>query len=210
MKTIMFFGDSNTWGYNPINARRYPFDVRFTGIVSEKLNDCRIIEEGLKGRTNALSDDLQADRNGLRSLPMLLCTHDPIDILVIMLGTNDVKRKFHNAPTEIANGLELLIQTAQMPLLWGGEKTPRILVVCPPGVTGNFKCSEMEGSFDLTSVEKSLQLHEAYQKIAVQYGCDYLNAMDYTGPGVSDGVHLEEEEHKKMAEALIIKLQTMI
>ena len=83
MKTIMFFGDSLTWGYDAVSTRRYSLKERYTGILSEKLKDCRIIEEGLKGRTNALDDPIEPGRNGYRALPMLLCSHDPIDVLVL-------------------------------------------------------------------------------------------------------------------------------
>ena len=92
MKTILFFGDSLTWGYNAVTTRRFPPKVRYTGIVSQNLPECRIIEEGLKGRTNALDDCLEPHRNGNKALPMVLCTHDPSDIFVIMLGTNEIGR----------------------------------------------------------------------------------------------------------------------
>lgn len=210
MKRIMFFGDSNTWGYVPVISERYSEDIRFTGILSKKMPDCRIIEEGLKGRTTAFDDSLMDDRNGLKALPMLLSTHDPLDIVVIMLGTNDVKRKFNLSAAEIAEGLERLVKTIQMPVSWGGKKIPEILIVCPPGVSADFENTDMEGQFDHSSVERSNQLPDQYRKIADQYNCQYLNAMDYTGPGMSDGVHLEIEEHQKLASALEIKLKEIL
>ena len=74
------FGDSLTWGYDAVSTRRFPPDVRFTGLISQRFPECRVIEEGLKGRTNALDDAIEPGRNGHQALPMLLCTHDPIDI----------------------------------------------------------------------------------------------------------------------------------
>ncbi len=202
MKTIMFFGDSLTWGYDAVSTRRYPPRERFTGILSEKLQNCKIIEEGLKGRTNALDDPIELGRNGYKALPMLLCTHDPIDIFVIMLGTNDVKRKFNNSAVEIAKALEMNIQMVQSPYFWGGIKAPEILVVCPPGVNENYIGDIMEGYFDETSIKISRELDREYQKIAETYKCWYLNAMDYTEPCKEDGVHLDREGHKKLAGAL--------
>jgi len=210
MKAIMFFGDSNTWGYHPVTTRRYPIEERFTGILSQKLPQCRIIEEGLKGRTNATDDNLEPDRNGLKALPMLLCTHDPIDILVIMLGTNDVKRRFQLSPAEIGEGLELLVKTTQTPHLWGGVEPPGILIVCPPGVTMDLSGSAMESFFDQSSVEKSCKLHAVFRNVAQQYGCKYLNSMEYTGPGAKDGVHLEADGHGKLADALYKVLVEML
>lgn len=210
MKTILFFGDSNTWGYHPATGRRYRGDSRFTGILSSMLPAYRVIEEGLKGRTNATDDSPVAYRNGLKALPMLLCTHDPIDILVIMLGTNDVKRRFQLSAAEIGEGLEALISTTLTPHLWGGAKVPQILIVCPPGVTMDLAGSAMEGYFDQSSVEKSRLLHPVFKNVAKQYHCHYLNSMEVTGPGTRDGVHLEKEGHKRLADALYQKLKEII
>ena len=211
MKTILFYGDSNTWGYNSLTDRRYPFEVRFTGILSERLRDqARVIEEGLKGRTHGLDDTLEEGRNGYKALPMILCSQDPVDIFVIMLGTNDVKRKFRNSAVEIGRALERNIQVVQTPWMWGGVQTPEILVVCPPGVTTDYMGSPMEGSFDEISVKVSGELDGEYRKIVKCYGCRYLNAGEYTGLGKTDGVHLDEEGHKKLAKALEEKLLEML
>ena len=210
MKTIVFFGDSNTWGYDSTTGKRFPHEVRFTGLLEQKLKKCRIIEEGMRGRTQAFDDSLMEGRNGRKELPMILCTHDPVDILVIMLGTNDVKSTFHNSAYEIGRALERNIQIAQAPLMWDGERTPKILVVCPPGVTEDFKGSEMEGHFDQRSVEVSKELDKEFRNMAGKYGCAYLNAMEYTGPGKEDGVHLDAKGHQKLADALEQKINEMI
>lgn len=210
MKTVMFFGDSLTWGYDAVSTRRYLSRERFTGILSAKLQNCTIIEEGLKGRTNALDDPIEPGRNGYKALPMLLCTHDPIDILVIMLGTNDVKCKFNNSAIEIAKALEMNIQMVQSPYFWGGTKIPEILVICPPGVTENYIGNVMEGYFDERSIKISKELDREYQKIAETYKCWYLNAMDYTEPCKEDGVHLDRAGHEKLAEALEKKMKKIL
>lgn len=208
MKTILFFGDSNTWGYHPVTTRRYSAEERFTGLLSTRLPECRIIEEGLKGRTIATDDEMGPLRNGRKALPMILCTHDPIDYLVIMLGTNDVKRRFGLSPGEIGEGLEQLIQIIKTPHLWGGSVVPEILIVCPANVSMDFIGSPMDVSFDHTSVEKSKALHDVYEELAKQNGCAYLNAMEYTKTGAVDGVHLEADGHLRLAEALYQKLSS--
>ena len=211
MKTIMFFGDSNTWGYDSATGRRYPEDVRFTGIIREKLKDCRIIEEGLKGRTNSLEDSQEEGKNGYKALPMLLCTHDPIDIFVIMLGTNDVKRAFNCSAFEIAKALERNVNLVQAPQFWDAVQAPRILIISPPGVTEDFRNDHnMSGNFDIRSVEISKELAEEYQRVARTHDCEFLNAMDYTGPGQRDGVHLDEDGHARLARALEDKLREML
>lgn len=210
MKSIMFFGDSNTWGYDSATKKRYPDNVRFTGLLRERMKDCYIIEEGLKGRTNSLDDNLSDGRNGFKALPMLLCTHDPIDIFVIMLGTNDTKRTFNQSAYEIAKGLENNVKLAKRPLMWDGTKSPKILIVCPVGVTADYVGDDMEGYFNEHSVAVSKELPDEYRKVAKNFSCEFLNGMEITGPGTRDGVHLDEEGHKKLADALEQKLREML
>ncbi len=210
METILFFGDSNTWGYQSVTTRRYPFDVRFTGLLSERFSQCKIIEEGLKGRTNGFDDCLEPFSNGSRYLPMILRTHDPIDIFVIMLGTNDVKRRFCNTASDIAKSLETNIKIVQAPQFWGGVHAPGILIISPPCVTMDFTGSSMDGAFDESSVKTSQQLADEYRKVAETYGCDFLDAGMYTGPCKEDGIHLDAEGHRKLADAIEIKLNQML
>lgn len=210
MKTILFFGDSLTWGYNAVTTGRFPPEVRYTGIVSQNLPECRIVEEGLKGRTNALDDCLEPDRNGYQILPMILCTHDPIDILVIMLGTNDTKRKFANSAIEIARGLEMNVRLAQSPQMWDGGKAPQILIISPPVVTGDYAGDVMEGYFDEASQKVSGQLAGEYRKTAERYHCEFLDAQKYTGTCKEDGVHLDAQGHGKLAAAVTAKLREML
>lgn len=210
MKRILFYGDSNTWGYDPVTTRRFPDHIRFTGLLEKRLSECKIIEEGLKGRNNSLDDDLEEGRNGYKSLPMILCSHDPIDIFVIMLGSNDVKTKFQNSALEIADALAKNVRLVQTPHLWGGVDVPQILIICPPGITEDFKGDRMEGYFDERSIRISKELAQEYQKVAELLNCEYLNAMEFTDPGKIDGVHLDEEGHRKLADAIEIKLNEMM
>ena len=93
MKQILCFGDSNTYGYIPENGKRYAYADRWTGILSERLKDedCRVIEEGLCGRTTVFEDELRIGRRGADLLPVLLESHSPLHRVILMLGTNDCK-----------------------------------------------------------------------------------------------------------------------
>ena len=93
MRQLLCYGDSNTWGLIPGTKERYPWGVRWTSILQEKLQvkNVRVIEEGLCGRTTIFDDAYRQNRNGLKSLPLILETHNPIDKVAIMLGTNDCK-----------------------------------------------------------------------------------------------------------------------
>ncbi len=92
IKTILCYGDSNTWGYIPATAGRYPPDVRWPGVMRKLLGEkYNVIEEGLNGRTTVWEDPYKPGRNGLELLIPILDSHNPIDLVVVMLGTNDLK-----------------------------------------------------------------------------------------------------------------------
>ena len=95
MKTVVCFGDSNTWGYMPSGEGRYPFEKRWTTIVQRELGDNYfVIPEGLNGRTTVFEDPVEGDKSGLSHLSTILETHKPMDLIVILLGTNDLKNRF--------------------------------------------------------------------------------------------------------------------
>ena len=202
MRTILFYGDSNTWGYNAYTGERYPRDVRFTGLLAERLPEYFIVEEALNGRTTVTDDNLGPNRNGYDTLPMVMYSQSPVDLLVVMLGTNDTKSRFRNSESDIGHGMEMIINVAQTPWIWHGQKAPAILLVCPPAVTEDIADSDMEGEFSDYSVQVSKKLPNQYRTIAESHGCGFLNAADVTGPGKKDGVHLDPEGHRKMADAL--------
>lgn len=114
MMRIMFFGDSNTWGYRPDNGLRYDVHERFTGILKQKLPDDEIIEEGLNGRTFVLHDPYCDYASGEAALPYLLKSHMPLDLIVIMLGTNDLKHQFQLSSEVISRGAKVLIRMVKI------------------------------------------------------------------------------------------------
>ena len=101
MKNILAFGDSNTWGLIPGTKERYPDEIRWTGLVQNKLNDTKIIEEGLCGRTTVFEDEIRPFRKGVDTLPLILESASPLDGVIIMLGTNDCKTYYHANPLSI-------------------------------------------------------------------------------------------------------------
>lgn len=198
METIVCFGDSNTWGEKPTKEGRYAWEVRWTGIVQSALSGtARIIEEGLGGRTTAFDDPLSPGRNGLRSLPQVLETHAPIDMLIIMLGTNDVKARFNLTPYTIAQGAAELLETATL----FRPQLPRVLLVAPPHieVTGDY---ELGNAFE-GGREKSMQLARHYEHFARKFGCEFLDSAPYVRSSGLDGVHWDEVGHRDFAAAVL-------
>ena len=103
MKTVLCYGDSNTWGFDPATRTRFPPHVRWTGVLGQRLGDgYQVIEEGLNGRTTRWDDPIEPDRNGLAYLRPCVESHQPLDLIVIMLGTNDLKRRFDLSASDIA------------------------------------------------------------------------------------------------------------
>lgn len=95
MKTILCYGDSNTWGFEPVTRNRYGRTERWTGILRQELGlDYDVIEEGLNGRTTVWDDPIEGHKNGKEQIIPILKSHQPLDLVTIMLGTNDLKRRF--------------------------------------------------------------------------------------------------------------------
>lgn len=202
MKTILCYGDSNTWGYDPLTAGRYPRGVRWTSRLQAALpGDC-ILEEGLGGRTTVFEDEARFGRRGLTYLPVALKTHDPIDLVLFMLGTNDCKSRFHAHAAEIAEGMEALAETVLYPGLLHLRKAPEVLIVAPPRIDAEtLSKGGMRFMFGEDSVENARLLPRFYRELAQRLNVHYFDASKVTGPG-ADGVHLSPEGHAALADAL--------
>ena len=132
MISVLCYGDSNTYGYNPANGLRYPENVRWTGILQELLGEgYRVIEEGCNGRTTIFDDPAEGWKNGLMYLKPCLNTHKPVDFVIMMLGSNDLKEVFCAKPKEIAEGAAVLVKVIKE---FTEEKqgfVPKIILVSP-------------------------------------------------------------------------------
>lgn len=195
MKTVLCFGDSNTWGWKPETKTRYGLNERWTGVMRNILgNEFWVVEEGLSGRTLASEDSVEEARNGKKFLKASLLTHYPIDLVIIMLGTNDIKKKFSLSNLDIARDLESLIKIIVKGEFGPDNRVPKILIICPPPIKEVGELAEVyEGG-----EEKSKKLPGYFSKVAEVYGCEFLNAGDYISTSDIDGIHLEVSEHKEL------------
>src|ERR1700710_327629 len=137
MKTILCYGDSITYGANPVaGAARHAYEDRWPGALEAKLaGQVRVIAEGLGGRTTVHDDwYADADRNGARVLPTLLSSHGPLDMVIVMLGTNDLKPFHGRTAMECANGVGRLVQIVRGHAAGEGEPAPQIVIVAPPNL----------------------------------------------------------------------------
>ena len=202
-KTILCYGDSNTYGYNPLTGLRYPKSIRWPGCMARLLgDDYEVIEEGCNGRTTVFDDPLEGWKNGMDYLRPCLNTHKPIDMILMMLGSNDLKEVFHAAPQEIAEGAEALVKVMQE---FTEEKqgfVPKIVLICPPEIGPGIETSPFRYSFTESAIERSKALPEKYRKVAEKHGLIFVNAAEHIAPSEADSLHLMPEAHRALAEVL--------
>ncbi len=202
MITVLCYGDSNTYGYNPVNGLRYPKDVRWPGVLQKLLGDgYAVIEEGCNGRTTVFEDVEEPWKAGVGYLRPCLNTHKPIDFVIMMLGSNDLKRMFHASAQEIADGAEALVKIIKQFTKEKQGFVPKVILVSPPEIGKDIAASEFARSFDEDAIIRSKKLPTLYEKIAKKYECIFFDAAKVVEASEVDSLHLMPEAHKKLAEA---------
>ena len=199
MKQIIAFGDSNTWGLNPVMRTRYPVNGRWTGLLRKKLsrNGFELVEEGLCGRTTVFDDP---DRPGLRgedAVPGILSRNSRPFAAIVMLGTNDCKTVFKATAEEIGKGLERCLDRFESVI-----SPEHILVIAPVTLGEDVRKTEKDPAFSRESVRVSAELKTVYSKIAGKRGHLFLAAADYVSPSRYDDEHINAEGHSILADAV--------
>lgn len=203
MKTVLCYGDSNTYGYNPVDATRHPRDVRWTGRLQMLLGEeYTVIEEGCNGRTTVFKEPVDTWKSGLEYVKPCLNSHKPVDIVVMMLGTNDLKMMFHADTKIIAQGAERLVQEIYNFADQKQSFRPKVILVSPPEIGKDITTSSFRDSFDETAITRSKEFPEYYKEVAKRNDCVFFNAAEVVKPSEEDSLHLMPKEHAKLAEAL--------
>jgi len=199
-KTILCYGDSITWGYNPNDGTRFSPKDRWPCILEQALDGrARVIDEALNGRTVATDDPSHPHRNGLAMLSPLLEAHAPLDIVLIMLGTNDSAPSYGLTPGRIAMNCSALIRTVRSTLPGIGFASPAIVLMAPP-LLGALS-AEM-ALFYAGGETTSKGLADAYRTTAEYFGCHFFDAGAAVQASATDGVHLDPQEQRKLALAV--------
>lgn len=202
-KTVLCYGDSNTYGYNPLNGLRYSKETRWTGCLQELLGEeFSIIEEGCNGRTAVFEDPEEGWKNGYDYLKPCLNSHKPVDIVILMLGSNDLKTTFAATAKEIADDVEILVDTIKTFTKEKQGFEPVIILLSPPEIGEGICDSSFHYAFDEGSVSRSKELPEEYRQVAKRKGCIFCKTSEYIKPSQADSLHLMPEEHKKLANIL--------
>lgn len=206
-KHIVCFGDSNTHGYcaDPKDCAdggaRFNEDERWTCLLQKALGDgYHVSEEGLSGRTTVFPDPLHECMSGLDSIYSCLMSHEPVDLLIIMLGTNDTKERLGVNASCIAIGMTRLVQKAKSIMAWRDK--PNILLISPPHIgEGLYLCPEGM-PMGKGCPEKSRELASYLEPVAKAEGCAFVDAEGICEFNTIDCMHLTRKGHKQMADML--------
>lgn len=202
-KQILVYSDSLTWGIIPNTRMRLPFEKRWTGVFENALNtkgnNVRVIENCLNGRRTVWNDPFKEGRDGSQGLAQVIEMNSPLKLVILMLGTNDFQCTHENNAWLSAQGTVKLINIIRQAPIEPKMPVSEIMVIAPPkiiepkGIIANkFKDSE----------KRSIGLAEELEKIAKENSVYYLDAGSVTEASKVDGIHLDEEQHKKLGEAI--------
>lgn len=207
MKSVLCYGDSLTWGSDPaMDTSRFPWDVRWPGVLQGELGaDFHVVEEGLGDRTTVIDDPLVPGRNGMATLIPCLEAHAPLDVVVIMLGTNDISYPTV-AATAAAEGAGMLAHLVLRSGFGPDGFPPRCLLVCPPPV-GPF--SQWEALY-ADAEEKSRALPPLYERVAMRVGCGFLDAGTIVQTSPLDGWHIDAPGHTSLALAVAARVKEIL
>ena len=216
-KHIVCFGDSNTHGYcaDPADCAdhgiRFNENERWTRRLQTLLGEEYLItEEGLSGRTTCFDDPIHEGLSGITYITPCLKSHEFVDLLVIMLGTNDVKERFASSAACVAIGMGRLVKKAMATECWG-PNNPNVLVIAPPHIGEGMILSEVGPTMGRECIEKSRELAKYYKQQCDLIGCHFLDAQELGCEFNNiDCMHLTNKGHETMAKALAEKIPELL
>ncbi|MBD5403183.1 hypothetical protein HDR58_10385 [bacterium] len=198
MKKILCYGDSNTYGFIPENYKRYEKDKRWSGILSNLLeNEFTIIEEGMNNRTGFFKNPQGLKQSGGEYLSIYLQNHRDIDLCILSVGTNDAQFFYNLDENIIQNGMQNLINSIK-----DVNKNTTILIIPPVKITPAILKSSFSMMFNQSSIEKIQNTFHIYKEVATQNNCLYLDLNEHVQPSEIDGLHYTEDSHQKIAHIL--------
>jgi lysophospholipase L1-like esterase len=209
VKTVLCYGDSNTWGYNAVTQDRYPHAERWVSVLARTLgSDYLVIPEGLNGRTTVWPDPIEGEyKSGKSYLIPCLESHYPLDLVVLMLGTNDLKHKFGLSAYDIASGAGTLAGMIRSSAFGPAGVAPKVLLVAPPPTrAAGTRFADLFAGAD----EKSRDLARHYALAAQEYGCAYLNAGEVIESCLEDGIHFAPEALSKLGAAVAAAVKRLL
>ena len=207
-KRILCFGDSNTWGYIPTGGR-YDEHTRWPMRLGELLGPgWAVIEEGFNGRTCVYDDPVEGGfKSGVQYLPPCLMSHNPLDVVAIMLGINDTKRRFGLTPMTIGQSMMQLVRACK---LYGANESgdpPHIIIVAPPPILDNLMQTRHAECFGEQAIAVSKGLGPELRRVSKLLRVDFFDAAPYAEVSSLDAVHMTANGHLRLAEAMFEKIR---
>ena len=209
-KRILCFGDSNTYGSRP-SGGRYDESIRWPMRLQTLLGaDYAVIEEGFGGRTTVFDDPVEGGyKSGAAYLPPCLMSHNPLDLVILMLGANDAKMRFNMTARTIGEGNMRLIRLIRLYGMDDRGASPRVLLVAPPPIGENIMQTSYAQVFGENAAAVTRGLAAEYARYARLMRCDFLDAGQYAAPSREDALHMTAEGHAALAEALCARIRSM-
>lgn len=205
LRTLLCYGNSNTHGTRPLTQpgvlERFDWDERWPGVLARGLGaDWRVIEEGLPARTTVHDDPIDGHhKNGLRYLRPCLESQLPVDVLLLMLGTNDLKARLSVTPADIASALQVLLEEIRRCNAGPAGTTPRLIVMAPAPIEEVGFLGEIFAG----GAAKSRELAARYRQVATAQGAAFVDAGEIIQVSPVDGVHFEADQHRRLGEHLV-------
>lgn len=216
MKNILCYGDSNTWGNiagsrnkELLLAKRYERGVRWTGVLQQTLGDnYYVIEAGLNGRNTSFDETrfVRPSRNGLATLPLILEMNYPLDLVLLMLGTNDFIIDYNASPEQTTLAIQKMIHVVKASHFGPNYSAPQILLVAPVPIV-KIDSADFDLFFNDAAVIKTKQLSDLYRNLASTEQCDFFDAGEIAKVSHDDGVHIERDSHEVLAKAIAKKIE---
>jgi len=195
MKTILCYGDSLTYGADPAGGPRHDLKYRWPSTLKAELGEAaHVVAEGMGGRTTVHDDwGADGDRNGARILPTILLSHLPLDLIIVMLGTNDIKPHLGRTASEAGRGMGRLAQIVRGVHSGRMELVPEIMFVAPPHICATDNRDVMAHFGGPGAIDESKKFASEYKRRAEEHGAHFFDASTVAEPSPLDGVHLDRE-----------------
>ncbi|SMQ64513.1 Lysophospholipase L1 [Bacillus sp. OV166] len=210
-RRVVCFGDSNTWGYDASTMERFPEGVRWTSRLAVLLGEeFQVVEEGLSGRTAVVDDPLFEGLNAFTYIHPCLMSHSPLELVIIMLGTNDTKERFNLTAYNIAQGIARLSFKAKNTPAGKNGNFPKVLVIAPPSIGEEYYDSEVGKSMGKNCNRKSEDLPMYLKELLQIQGTEFLDTKGLVAMNNIDFMHLNEEGHQLLAKLVFNKIKNML
>jgi len=205
MRHILVYADSLSWGIIPTTRKRLDFEERWPGVVELALiasgHKVRVIEDCLNGRRTVWDDPFKPGRNGLSGLAQRVEINSPLELVILMLGTNDLQSTHQLSAWHASQGIAALVTAIRTAPIEPGMPVPQVLVVAPPPIRA--PKGPMAPKFE-GGDQKCAGLATAYRKTCDEIGCHFFDAGSVTASSEADGIHLDAAQHATLGRALSV------